>query len=55
MEEKTKQEAIHDKGFAFGRSEPINEYGKIKVGVKTLQDATIELGNLATPKITPNR
>ena len=47
MEEKTKQEAIHDKGFAFGRSEPINEYGKIKVGVKTLQDATIELGNLA--------
>ena len=42
MEEKTKQEQIHDKGFDFTP----NEYGKIKIGVKTLEDAILNLGSL---------
>ena len=37
--EKTKQEAIHEKGFDM--------YTKIKVGPKNLEDATLEIGTLS--------
>ena len=47
MEEKTRQQEIRDKGFDFGSSNQV-EYGKIKVGVKTLEDAVLNLGSLKT-------
>lgn len=37
-----KQEAIHSKGFSMADA-PL-EYGKIKVGVHTLDDAVLNLG-----------
>ena len=40
----TKQEAIHAKGFSMADSP--TEYGKIKVGVHTLDDATLNLGSI---------
>lgn len=45
MEEKEKltQEAIHEKGFDIVGG-PATEYNKIKVGVKTIQDAVLEVG-----------
>ena len=59
MDEKSfevNQDTIHAKGFDifnFGYSTPenvpkdaVNEYGKIKVGVKQLEDAILELGTL---------
>ena len=45
MEETTRQEQIRSKGFDMTRSsEDPTLYGKIKVGMKTLSDATINLG-----------
>jgi hypothetical protein len=50
-----RQELIHQKGFAMGNSfvhggvgdpEHIMNYNKIKVGVKTLEDAVFNLGDL---------
>lgn len=38
MEEKTRQEVIHEKGF------DLTNYGRIKVGSKTLDDAVLSLG-----------
>ena len=40
----TKQEAIHAKGFSMADSP--TEYGKIKVGVHTLDDAVLNLGSI---------
>ena len=42
MENKDRQEAIREKGFSMNGS---TEYGKIRVGVKTLDDVIIELGS----------
>lgn len=42
MEEKNRQELIRSKGFNFYDT----NFGKIKVGVKTLEDATVNLGAL---------
>ena len=45
--EKTRSEIIHEKGFnIFDNSSTPNEYKKIKVGVKTLDDAVLNLGSL---------
>jgi hypothetical protein len=41
-----KQELIHSKGFKMGQPENIIDYGKIKVGMKTLDDAVLNLGVL---------
>ena len=50
-----RQELIHSKGFAMGRDavyggfgdpEDLTNYNKIKVGVKTLEDAVFNLGDL---------
>ena len=38
--EKTKNELIHEKGF------DMSTYGKMKVGLKTLDDAVLDLGSL---------
>ena len=54
-----RQETIHNKGFDlfnFGfpieeKNENISEYGKIKVGVKTLEDALLDLGTLKETKL----
>ena len=46
MENKDRQDAIREKGFSFsGSRDGTTEYGKIKVGVKTLEDAVINLGS----------
>lgn len=46
MENKDRQDAIREKGFSFsGNRDGTTEYGKIKVGVKTLEDAVINLGS----------
>jgi hypothetical protein len=52
----TRQDTIHAKGFDlfnFGYAVPenvpedaVNEYAKIKVGVKQIEDAVLELGTL---------
>jgi hypothetical protein len=57
----TKQDTIHAKGFDifnFGYSVPenipedaINEYGKIKVGIKQLEDAVLDLGTLKLARL----
>ena len=50
-----RQELIHQKGFSMGNrilhggvgdAESITNYNKIKVGVKTLEDAVYNLGDL---------
>ena len=56
-----RQETIHAKGFDlfnFGYIRPqdvppeaVSEYGKIKIGVKQLEDAVFELGTLKIPKL----
>jgi hypothetical protein len=54
-----RQEAIHNKGFDlfdFGfptgdNNENITDYGKIKVGVKVLEDALLDLGTLREAKL----
>ena len=44
--ENNRQEAIRAKGFDMGSSAPIIEYGKIKVGLKTLNNGVLNLGSL---------
>jgi hypothetical protein len=47
-----RQEQIHEKGFDMGSL----DYSKIKVGVKTLEDAVLDLGLLKTPdRMTINK
>jgi len=42
-----RQTEIHDKGFnIMSGPEAITEYGRIKVGTKTLEDAVLNLGSL---------
>lgn len=43
MDKQDRQEAIREKGFDM-RNTASTEYGKIKVGVKTLEDAILDLG-----------
>ena len=43
MEEVKTQEAIHAKGFDMVNG-PATEYNKLKIGLKTVQDAVLELG-----------
>ena len=50
--ELSKQERIHEKGFDLYNRKPDTDFGKIKVGVKTIDDAVIHLGDL---KKTQNR
>lgn len=45
MEELNRQEAIRAKGFNMMDSRAI-EYGKIKIGTKTLDDAVLNLGSI---------
>lgn len=45
MEEVKTQEAIHAKGFDMVNG-PATDYNKLKVGLKTVQDAVLELGTL---------
>ena len=49
MENKERQPSIHDKGFDFNGpynySDP-TEFNKIKIGVKTVEDAVLDLGAL---------
>jgi len=47
-QEKSRSELIHEKGFDMS-STRIDQYGKIRVGVKTLDDAILDIG--ALPKI----
>ena len=44
-ETKKTQEAIHSKGFDMIGG-PITDYNKMKIGLKTVQDAVLELGTL---------
>jgi hypothetical protein len=39
----TRQESIHEMGFDMNDNSK-TEYGKIKVGVKTLEDAILDIG-----------
>ena len=49
VEQKDRQQEIREKGFnLYNTTDGPVSYGKIKVGVKTLQDATLTLGALAT-------
>ena len=43
--ENNRQEAIRAKGFNMGTT-ATTQYGKIKVGVKTIDDAILDLGTL---------
>jgi hypothetical protein len=45
LENNNRQEAIRAKGFDMGTT-ATTQYGKIKVGVKTLDDAVLDLGSL---------
>ena len=47
MTEKDRQAEIHEKGFDMGNysRSTVDQYGKIKVGTKTLEDASINLGD----------
>lgn len=45
LEEINRQDAIHTKGFNMGTT-ATTQYGKIKVGVRTLDDAVLDLGSL---------
>ena len=57
----SRQNTIHAKGFDlfnFNYAHPdelspeqITEYGKIKVGLKQLEDAILELGTLRLPRL----
>ena len=59
--QETRQDTIHAKGFDlfnFGYARPedlsestVTDYGKIKVGVKQLEDAILELGTLRQMKL----
>ena len=46
----SQQEAIHSKGFDMLSYGNVVDYNKIKVGIKTLEDAVIELGRLRLPR-----
>lgn len=46
---------IYEKGFDMTRDSSTVEYGKMKVGLKTLQDATIDLGILKDNKYRNRR
>ena len=48
-QEKTRSELAHEKGFDLSSSRMLDQYGKIKVGVKLVDDAILDLGSL--PKI----
>ena len=48
-------EAIHEKGFDMTRDSNMVEFGKMKVGLKTLQDATMDLGMLKDNKYRNRR
>ena len=39
---------IYEKGFNMTNAGPSIDYSKIKVGVKSLEDATLNLGSLKT-------
>ena len=61
MEEKTRSEKIHDKGFSMNNNAnnfnytniPENmNFNKIKVGAKNLEDAILDLGSIK--KSLPN-
>jgi hypothetical protein len=41
-----RQMDIHSKGFDMRESGSINEYGKVKVGLRSLDDAILSLGSL---------
>lgn len=45
-EEKTMQEAIHEKGFDLINGPLPTDYNKTKIGIKTVEDATLQLGSL---------
>ena len=55
----TRQDIIHSKGFDLfdfnytgNKDDPqINEYNKIKVGLKQLEDAVLELGTLRQARL----
>ena len=58
----SRQDTIHNKGFdlfnfnyavpeALADDEKVSEYSKIKVGVKQLEDAILELGTLRTARL----
>ena len=47
----SRQEEIHEKGFdMYSRRIPETDFGRIKVGVKTIDDAIIHLGSLSKSK-----
>ena len=57
-----RQDTIHAKGFdifnfnyanpeELAKLENVNEYGKIKIGVKQLEDAILELGTLRQSRL----
>lgn len=50
MENENRQEAIHEKGFninyPYNSNEPIVDYNKIKIGIKSVEDAVLNLGAL---------
>jgi hypothetical protein len=45
LAELNRQDRIHEKGFEM-MSRQMTEYGKIKVGTKSLEDATLNLGSI---------
>lgn len=50
--EKNIQEVIHDKGFDMFSSNVISQHNKIKIGVKSVEDATLNLGALKKNSLT---
>jgi hypothetical protein len=51
LETKSLQDTIHEKGFDMVSFGVPMDYNKIKVGIKTLEDAIIELGVLRLPRL----
>ena len=41
-----RQQEIRDKGFDISADKSVLNYGKIKVGTKTLEEAVLNLGSL---------
>ena len=41
-----KLDAIHEKGFSMNKLGDVTEYGKIKIGAKTVADAVLDLSSL---------
>ena len=51
-----KQAAIHEKGFNMTQevltpAGEVTDYGKIKIGLKAVSDAVLELGTFTSPKL----